>query len=664
MASSQGERRGSIDDDDERAAGDGTMSDSWVGPGWWMASDGKWYPPRGSSTDSEPVESLPGSRWNRHTPDGRPVAGASVLSDGERDAERAATRAERAATIPLPEPVSIKHSEDDIEVEEQSIDLRDSVDDRSNEGAVPVASTIVSGPVAGDGPGHSEAGHASDPGSPNRPNVSFAPPVEAPVGEGQPGGANSATNGASALAPGNDETDSSGIGNSSHEQRAEWSIDGIDDGVEEADGAVAELGESVPLDDASMPDGATLPTTEEMPLQHAVLPALVEHEAQSRSRKGPVLLALAAVLALTTGVLGALLLREQSENADLRSELEQVTEANTVVEVGAPDPTELNDEIRTLTLQNEQLQAQLSDMSALVLELPEGRVTEIVVPFTPVFADEENGRFIAMSSEGEYVVWADGADGAITDSGQVSGGPTGLFAAARKAWISTDADKIDIVSLTNEEGLPSVDFGPASFLAPEERAYWTYDENGVAVVRLRKGDGGITASVPVPVPVVDLTIGAGSVWTLGEDGRVYRINTADFTVQAIDAGADLISITASPDALWTLSAADGSLRRVDPVTGDVLVTVPVGRDPIDATFAGNSVWVALRSGSSLIEVDTRTAAVISRTALPGTPTALHQGDSGVFVTMEGDVPLVRVASLALPTTQGEDETSGDTSDEG
>ena len=167
----------------------------------------------------------------------------------------------------------------------------------------------------------------------------------------------------------------------------------------------------------------------------------------------------------------------------------------------------------------------------------------------------------------------------------------------------------------------------------------------------------------VPSPVVDLTIGAGSLWALGEDGRVYRINTADFTVQGIDAGTDLISVTAGPDALWTLSAADGSLRRVDAVSGEVLVTVPVGRDPIDATFAGSSVWVALRSGTSLIEVDTRTSAVISRTALPGTPAALHQGDSGVFVTMEGDVPLVRVASL-VPLPSEVEDAAEDSTDAG
>ena len=25
------------------------MSDQWGGPGWWYASDGKWYPPHGEA---------------------------------------------------------------------------------------------------------------------------------------------------------------------------------------------------------------------------------------------------------------------------------------------------------------------------------------------------------------------------------------------------------------------------------------------------------------------------------------------------------------------------------------------------------------------------------------------------------------------------------------
>ena len=378
------------------------------------------------------------------------------------------------------------------------------------------------------------------------------------------------------------------------------------------------------------------------PIQHAMLPAVAEPEPTS-NRMGRALLVMATALAVLSGVLGALWLRERSASADLRTQLAEVSATDEVTEQGLAS---LNDEVRTLRLQNDQLQQQLNDMSALVLELPEGRVTEIAVPFTPLFADEENGRLIAIGESGEYITWGEGADGPITDSGSVSGTPTGLFAATRKAWVSTEAGRIDVLSLVaGEPGLPSVEFGPTMFMAAEDRGYWTYNSASSEVVRLRKSDGGITDSVSVPVPVVDLTIGAGSVWALGDDGRVYRINTADLTVQAVDAGEDLIAVTAGPDALWTLSAADGSLRRVDPVTGEVLVTVPVGRDPIDATFAGSSVWVALRSGSSLIEVDTRTSAVVSRTTLPSEPTALHQGDSGVFVTTAGEVPLVRVASL-------------------
>jgi|GEM_PF-6090893 len=326
------------------------------------------------------------------------------------------------------------------------------------------------------------------------------------------------------------------------------------------------------------------------PIQHAMLPAVAEPES-GRNRTGLVLLAMATVLAVLSGVLGALWLRERSTVADLRAQLTEVSATDDVAEQGFES---LNNEVRTLRLQNDQLQQQLNDMSALVLELPEGRVTEIAVPFTPLFADEENGRLIAIGESGEYITWGEGADGVITDSGSVSGTPTGLFAATRKAWVSTEAGRIDVLSLVaGEPGLASVEFGPTAFMAAEERGYWTYNAASSEVVRLRKSDGGITDSVSVPVPVVDLTIGAGSVWALGDDGRVYRINTADLTVQPIEAG-------------------------------------------------------------------TRTSAVVSRTTLPSEPTALHQGDSGVFVTTAGEVPLLRVASLipAEPEAAEGDEVDG------
>jgi len=394
------------------------------------------------------------------------------------------------------------------------------------------------------------------------------------------------------------------------------------------------------------------------PHDEARLPRVYDDD-RYRRRTGPMLLAVATVLAVLSGLLGALWLRERSTSADLQNQL--VAAETDVVEPTARDNDEialLDAQLQALEAENEQLEQQVADMSALVLELPVGRLSEIPVPFTPVFADEADGRFIAVDASGDYVVWADGVDGAITEAGNVGGVPTGLFVSRNRAWVSTDASQVAVLTLANEAGPTFVEYGPARFLAEEERGYWTFNDQLGEVARLRMSDGALTNTVPLPANAVDLAIGAGSVWALGEDGLVYRINTADFTVQPLNAGESLISVTAGPDSLWTLSAADGALRRIDPVSGEVLVTVPVGRDPVDAMFVGSSVWVALRSGQSLIEVDTRTSAVVSRTTLPNEPTSLHRGDSGVFVTMDGDVPLVHVSSLVSPAGQDPADDAG------
>jgi hypothetical protein len=547
-------------------------------------------------------------RWSRGANEREPSRGSAALPLSNEDAALLAKRAERAARVSPTERVSVRRTNSwdpetvvDLSEPDEVIELDAPLDLRASSTPDPIGADVGADAEATLGkPGWS-------PGPPS----SVAPKSGGPSSLGSSG---------------------SGVPKARTPPNGGLGLQPVSPREDEPDVAPA--------------------TRELTPLQHAVLPALVEHE-PTRNSTSSVLLVIAGVLALLSGVLGLMWILERSTADDLRIELAQAQAGDDVADQGLD---ELNDEVRTLRLQNAQLEQQRNELSALVLELPEGRITEISVPFIPTFADEaENGRLIAVSNEGEYIIWGEGAEGPITDSGNVSGSPTGLFAATGKAWISTDAGQIDAVSLVGGEGLPSAEVGPTSFLVPEDRGYWTFNSETGEVVRRKKSDSSVTAAVAVPVDVVDLTIGAGSVWALGADGRVYRINTADLTVTPLDAGADLIGVTAGPDALWTLSAADGSLRRVDPVTGEVLVTVPVGRDPIDATFAGSSVWVALRSGSSLIEVDTRTAAVVSRTPLSGEPTALHQGESGVFVTTTGEMPLIRVSSLTTPEVGPFDE---------
>ncbi|NNC81295.1 MAG: hypothetical protein HKN94_14225 [Acidimicrobiales bacterium] len=366
--------------------------------------------------------------------------------------------------------------------------------------------------------------------------------------------------------------------------------------------------------------------------------------APSGSSRTFALLTIALLLAVVSGVLGAMWVRERSISDDLRAELVIAEQPEDTSDLTA-QLDGLTNEVATLEARNEQLEQQLARESALVPRVPEGRLEEIVIPFTPAYVGEVRGRFIAVDASGEYVVWGGGVEDEITDTGSLAGSPTGIFASREHAWIATDADVIEAVSLVGGDDLELIEAPGLTRLVRDARAFWGFVDDTRELQRFRQANGKRTTSVRLPVGVSELTVGAGAVWALGDDGAVYRVNTADFTMSPLDAGQQVIGIAGGADALWALSAADGSLRRVDAVTGEILVTVPVGRDPIDVVVSGNSVWVALRSGSSLIEVDTRTNAIVSRTTLPGTPTEITQGETGVLVTLEGDTPVVRVASL-------------------
>jgi len=355
----------------------------------------------------------------------------------------------------------------------------------------------------------------------------------------------------------------------------------------------------------------------------------------------------ALALAVVAGILGALWQRERTASDDLRAQL-AVANAAGSQEQGELD--ELIEANRTLQLQNEELEREVGELRAQVPPVPEGRITEIEVPFVPAQVDETRGRLIAVDANGEYVVWGTGVEGGITDSGTVAGPPSSMFAHRDNAWIATQAGGIEVISLVDGTDVLAIATAEVSLIVPSSRTVWSFVPGSRELRRHRETNGNVRATVTLPVEIRELSSGAGSIWALGEDGLVYRVNTADLTVSPIPAGQEVVSIAAGTDALWALSAADGSLRRVDAVSGEVLVTVPVGRDPVAVEFSGSSVWVALRSGEALIEVDTRTAAVVSRTSLPGVPIDVTAGSNGVLVTLEGDVPLVRVASIGTDET--------------
>ena len=656
------------------------MSELWEGPGWWFASDGKWYPPDGGDGLSESVFNELGlsERFGpsvhadqedtiqlsdgtiAHVSDGAiadrfslgtDVNGTDVNeeeSDLDEDIPRIGRAAEEVAEVPLAGSDGVPADEIDFDALEQEIDLdaleqeidlaaldegASELEDQEGE-KVGVLALLLGSTAVKEQPKSEETSGwvASTTESGRGAEVNSGPlSTLAPRGaDDRPSSVTRTTVGPPAVAT--DElaatippAEANGNASETSEREAGLASSTTPSPTRESVTKSPEPAEEREL----VAEQETAPTW----------------DGTNRRRRGSLmttLLVVALLLAILSGVLGSLWLRERSTAEDLSAELADVPQLDQATEIES-----LEQEIETLRLRNEQLERQLTEMSALVLELPAGRLTEIDLPFDVAFADEVAGRLIAMSASGQYVVFAGGVDLPITDSGQLGAAPTGLFAATGRAFVSSDTGRIDIIPV-NPEVLPAEGFDSPvlSNLAGTQRVLWGFDAELGGIVRVDQDTGQVTDEFPIPTTVVDISVGAGSMWALGEDGVVYRVNTADLSLQTIDAGDDVIAISTSPDALWTLSASDGSLRRIDPVTGAVLVTVPVGRDPIDVEFVGSSVWVALRSGSTLIEVDTRTSAVVSRTELSSEPAKLFQGTNALYVaTAEDAGTLFKVDSL-------------------
>ncbi len=567
------------------------MSEQWEGPGWWFASDGKWYPSHVSGPDDSSLNNADLRANLAGDGSGNGVIGSARIGGLGRVSN------EEAGLIDL-EGFSVAAATEDPE----------SNDAESNVGIIDL-DELEREAVANDSiEVGALAGNTSNVGAVGEPNVE--PLVtETPSSEKR-------------------SAETSPVVSRRSDSALPASVTRTSVGSASGSNGLSSTSSATPRS-----NGESVRTSTKDPSDGAG--DAQDWDGQNRRRRGSLLttlLVVAAALAILSGLLGSLWLRERAAVQDLRAEAAEVPQ---FVDASAVEALESENE--TLRLQNEQLEQQLTEMSALVLELPAGRVTEIELPFDAAFADESVGRLLVMAETGEYLIFGNGTDNPFTDSGTINGAPTGLYAAGGRAWVSSEAGGIEVLALNPQlDPVEGFDLGPVTFLNGGQRVFWAFSPEGGAVIRVNPVTGRITDEFIIPSPVVDIALGAGSMWALGEDGVVYRVNTADLSLRAIDAGDGIVGIAASPDALWSLSASDGSLRRIDPVTGAVLVTVPVGRDPIDVEFAGSSIWVGLRSGSSLIEVDTRTSAVVSRTELSSEPARLFQGDENVFVSTAED----------------------------
>ena len=74
-------------------------------------------------------------------------------------------------------------------------------------------------------------------------------------------------------------------------------------------------------------------------------------------------------------------------------------------------------------------------------------------------------------------------------------------------------------------------------------------------------------------------------------------------------GAGPAGITFDATHLWVANHDEGTIAKVDPVSGEVVMTVVVGAGPTELVVVDGSVWVTLREEGSVVQVDANSGTV-------------------------------------------------------
>ena len=418
------------------------MSDQWGGPGWWIGGDGMWYPPR------EPAVVRDRHQVSAEPPDGEvadidpasiePTPGSATLGDQTvREGSHAIGTEPAAVEVPLVvEIIEIDQANDPAldAVEAASgfavPDLGNAGDlDQARLGEVNLAGSDGLGPglVVDPAPSnaHTEVAPAGvagvpvgDDGSTQWPNIDLRSEIAANR-ETILEGVGQRVEAPSVLPPLRVQTtmETNAGAEAAIPPRAPLSVDSAIPSTDSATSSTASAdwelpGRSSESERLSIPPAPQVGAPGKVSLPPDLGSAdLVysgpprEPSSQSRIRRaGPILLAIATVLALLSGLLGALWVRERNTADELREAL--VAPAVAVDDEELTAIAELNDALQD---ENDVLREQLAFLQerdeARVDELPRGRVAEIAdVLFTPMFADEANGRVIAVDVNGEYQI--------------------------------------------------------------------------------------------------------------------------------------------------------------------------------------------------------------------------------------------------------------------
>ena len=164
---------------------------------------------------------------------------------------------------------------------------------------------------------------------------------------------------------------------------------------------------------------------------------------------------------------------------------------------------------------------------------------------------------------------------------------------------------------------------------------------------------------------LDISSGQIAIPTAAPSRGVNRRLIAAAAVVAAAIAAVIAVILASGGGAKGLTAIPAqSLGVIDPQSGKIVGTIPVGPSPTRAAVGAGAVWVASTGNGTLLRIDPRTHGVVKTIGLGFDPLDLAIAPSGVYLADPGHVSVVRVdtdsnaVSEATPVTRLQTGTAG------
>lgn len=187
-------------------------------------------------------------------------------------------------------------------------------------------------------------------------------------------------------------------------------------------------------------------------------------------------------------------------------------------------------------------------------------------------------------------------------------------------------------------------------VAVDANGVWVTNAGSSTLSRIDPKTNAVLSIANIEVPGTALpwavVSGFGSLWVTmvtyddtGETpipGSVVRLDPlTGSVVSTIPVGRSPFEIGLSPDGIWVSNFSDGTVSRIDPVVNQVSATITVGGGPFGVAWGYGSIWVADETGGSVSRIDPATNTVTNTIPTVGGPEGIAAGAGSIWVANAG-----------------------------